>query len=1214
MKRTFLFTCLTSIILLCCQLYGETLLNNGNFMELDKNSLPADWDFSVSENAKVAIKIVPTAGHDSLNALKITNDSPLSPHVFGTIVQRAHLKKGLSYEVNFWIKGRNARAFYFTYGRTWENRFYCKDITGEWKKYSYVFTPEDAEFEDGGGCMIRFNTDDVSEEVLISDISMKELNSLREIPANSFQQEKVYIMTKSKAFSVSTKTIPENLNILKVPYDASRYSTGKMPEKEDLSLENALQYDDKGLIILAKVSDDRHFTNLGDGMWMGDSIQICIDQGGQFNIDKDSDDLEIGFSVHNGESQNWCWTLGRSLTPAEVEYSVSLLPDGYFVTARINWSFLSKIDISKKGFFSYNIIVNDNDNGSNREVAFLSRGIHDSKSCIDNIFCIPEEKASGALLKVEPEVSGDILEGKVVVNGNSLKDGQMKISLVDSSSKIQEYPIASSGKIPKDAFASADIRLDLKDLSPGRIHLSVKSGTNTIGACSFDRKDYFKECREALSEIKADYEKLSSMTTSLKDSGVSSSRLDSKMAISARQIKLLEKDIEKAQSPEEMNYYGRRGLRISQEMRDLLSLARSDITSLADKNSELKDKTYKYISSPRTMKDGFFEALTIDVNGMKDTRPIIFSGYLSFTGRNDIALYSAMGMNVMQMEIGPRSVVKGESPDGKLLCDVSEIRNSVLPVLENFDKNNMTLMFLLSPHYFPDWALKKYPELSRDYGFLKYEFDHPIARKIIEAYLRTTVEEIKNSPHAGAIHSLCITNEPIYKPSLKNQFTREKFTAYLKEKYGDAQRLNSVYGTSFKTIEEAVPGDNPLNDEKQRSVFYDFNIFKMKEFADWHSWMISIVKEIWPEVKVHAKEMIFDVWTDRYTLTSADPELFSKFSDLNGNDNIFFYKEGGWYGNWLSSSMNYSLQSSMKPVHIVNSENHIIVDRDEGKIPYDFIYTSLFQQFMHGCGSSTIWVWENSDYEMYVGRHDFVGDIYRRPMSILAASDATMDANRLSKEIRKFFNSKPQVAMLYSRTSNILSPAYQKSSEKIFTLLSFCGRKIGFLSEEQIQKRQFGDTKILFAADARYLEPETLAGLADFAKNGGAIISYGECFKSDAYGKPLKLDFKTEVLKDENTKPLLMKSIAVLLDGKLDKLPVSLSSNMANGLYGIEWREIPSSDGSFLLNAVNYNFEDVEVSCENPEGTKITNLIDGKNISGKFILKPAAPVVLKISR
>lgn len=1204
-KYTAKALCFAAALLSAGLLYSAELLKNENLSEADSDGSPDKWNFSAQNDAQAVFQLKPGAGKDSSNAIFISSKTPAKPHVYGQIYQKVQLEKDGVYKFSFWAKGEGS-GVKFIHGKTWKQRTGIRLSNNEWKQYSINIIPSKDELESDGSYAFRFLCEDLTPGIYISDIKLQHFNSLEKV---TDQKDNFYLVGRKEAKAA-----------MKLPYDAVHSSSLAMPDAKDLSATCSLSYDEKALYINVDVKDDKHYALSSEKMWMGDSIQISIDQGGEMTSSRDTNDIEFGFCSVNGKAESYSWDLGRPFNPDEVEYSVTESKDGYKLKAAMKWAYLKSVDINGKGFFSFNIIINEND-GQNRSVAFLNHGIHKFKSSEFNTICVLEGKSDAVFIRDNNNVSPENLRGTLYIAGSKLADGKLDARLEDKSGGKSVIPLTLSAKADPKAFYLSDIYLDLTKINPGAITLSFDNGKEKVSQTQLEIKDVFADAMNEYDAAKKEYSELKKNYEKLKKDGKDFWRLEAMDKIAERQMNLLAEDFKAAGSPEEKYYYGKRASVFIKELTELLNKFSAEL-NLAESDKSSSMPVYKYLDSKKSLVNGLFECETIDQTGKKSVRPVIFSGYGHF-GQviQDLPYFPSLQNNTIQFEKGPKSVVKGEKPDGTLMIDTKEITEGVLPALKKAKDNNVAVNFLLSPHYFPEWVLKKYPDVAEEglHGFVKFKYNHPKAMEVEEAYLKAVIPMLKNSEGASAIHSLCMTNEPNSPITLKSEFIKKRFAAYMEKKYGSIANLNSAWGSKFNSFYEAVPTDSPKRADG--AVFYEYHSFRMDDFADWHGWMASIIKGIWPEVKVHAKQMIWDVWSDRLLITGVDPERLAKYCDLNGNDSCFWYADtmwgvdNSWGLAWLDTSMNFALQSSFKPVQIVNSENHIITDRFTADVPYDAMYTAMFQQFMHGCATSNIWVWNNYTYQQYLNRHDFVGSIYRRPMCILAVSDAGVDANRVAYEIRDFLNYESDVALLYSPSSIIMNSEYGASCKKIYAALAFNGRKITFLSEKQLQKGEYRNVKMLVAAGATHLEPETYKALERFSKAGGKIVKFGNSFSFDAYSKPVKAEFAFKEINSSLRGPELTAEAGKVQNETIGTLPVKVNTERPEGLNGIEWRAIPSKGGAWLVNITNYNKDAVEVSFElNSSSCKVTDLVTGDVLGSTMKLNRWNPKVLKIEK
>ena len=101
-------------------------------------------------------------------------------------------------------------------------------------------------------------------------------------------------------------------------------------------------------------------------------------------------------------------------------------------------------------------------------------------------------------------------------------------------------------------------------------------------------------------------------------------------------------------------------------------------------------------------------------------------------------------------------------------------------MLDNAEKNNITVSVLISPHYFFDNIVNEY-NISARGGFFNYNINAPIARDIVEQYVRQLIPIIREYK---SVSNICITNEPqFWSDSAADNFYLEPWREYLKEVY-----------------------------------------------------------------------------------------------------------------------------------------------------------------------------------------------------------------------------------------------------------------------------------------------------------------------------------------------------------------------------------------------------------------------------------------------
>jgi len=496
--------------------------------------------------------------------------------------------------------------------------------------------------------------------------------------------------------------------------------------------------------------------------------------------------------------------------------------------------------------------------------------------------------------------------------------------------------------------------------------------------------------------------------------------------------------------------------------------------------------TKRYRTSKVTVDGLSFTGSRVDSYGHQDRGPVFLYGYGHFQQvRRDMSRWPGYGINLIQSaEFGPAEVFPSEDK-----VDLAPVK-MLIKTLDDAAKNNVRVDFLLSVHFFPQWALLKWPDLAKGGGgFLNYCIDAPEAKAIVEKYMRLVIPMIKDKP---ALNSICLTNEPMFNNTVNCDNTRSLWNAYLAKVFGDISALNHRYGTSYKSFDE-VPVGGCAKDPQ----FYDYCIFNNERFAGWHKWMADICHELAPNVPVHAKIMSTELNTD-FVSAGDDHELFGQYLDLNGNDCAMFPSgNDDWPQNhWLLDTA-YDMQRSFACKPIFNSENHIAPDGSTYYMGPERFRGTLWLGAIHGQSATTIWVWEHAmDNAM-----GLLGSIMDRPACVEAVGDTCLDLNRYAEEITALQNVKASIAIVYSLSSMIRNgKAHADAIMRAYQAMNPCGIKIDFISERQLAAGKGAQYKLIIVPAAQYLTDSAFDGIRRLPSSTRLLFT-GDSPSMDPYGK-----------------------------------------------------------------------------------------------------------------
>jgi len=558
----------------------------------------------------------------------------------------------------------------------------------------------------------------------------------------------------------------------------------------------------------------------------------------------------------------------------------------------------------------------------------------------------------------------------------------------------------------------------------------------------------------------------------------------------------------------------------------------------------------------------------------------------------------------------------GYSEDKEYVVSTQKIRADIEKVLQNAEEHDVAVNLLISPHYFPSWALAKWPELNvANNGFIKFSLFQTKAQEIIEDYLRALIPIVSQY---DSLHSITLSNESVYQ-SNKDAYALSAWHDYLEQIYGgQIDDLNGVYQSDYASFSEV-----PMPDNVTASVrSYDYVLFNQDYFARWHEWMAGIIHEMAPDLPVQAKIMGDPQGSLAW---GVDIERFSEFSQINGNDNWNYINEGP--KGFMEELSFYDLQASMKEAPVFNSEHHIIADGDSVYSPEQakHLRSVLWQSAVHGRSGSAIWVWERT-YDASSSRE---GSILHRPDVVAEAGKTNLDLNRLSREITAFQNERPQAAILQSVASGIFSGDYWNARLRSYEALSYSGYKAGFITEKQAAEGGLQAYRLLIVPAASRVDPATLSGIRTFVEQGGQVLLVGSHAleleprgaAQSAEDRGYVFDHAAKIHAETASAVQIRDALKPILNA-IDPLHVTLKETASGELpYNVEWRSV-DLDGRRMLNIVNYGDSPVAVEAFlGNDGTSgnsaisgFADLITGETLAGtELVLEPLTPYLLEFA-
>lgn len=584
--------------------------------------------------------------------------------------------------------------------------------------------------------------------------------------------------------------------------------------------------------------------------------------------------------------------------------------------------------------------------------------------------------------------------------------------------------------------------------------------------------------------------------------------------------------------------------------------------------------------------------------------PVFFTGFGHFSQvRADMEKWPNYGTNIIQIEVGPNSTLAEE---GKVN---DEPARDLLKLLNRAQKSGVCVNLLLSPHYVPAWVTDKMKNKSAS-AFLHYINRDPISHEMIKRHIAAIITPIKDHP---ALHSVCVANEPTVFGD-KSDYAVADWHSWLKNRHGDIKTLNSRWGTDYTSFDDVkLPYADGETEKSPMGRWLDCLRWNQEFMASWYQMLADDVHEIAPDLAVHMKVQTPTLLGYADLQGGNDPYLVGRVNDINGNDSVNWPSFGGgeFAQSWMTNARGEDLQRSMKDAPVFDSENHIIGDRDTRYIPSQIVRAALWQQAIHGQSATTIWVWERT----FDRNHDFAASIMHRPGCAEAVGIANYDMNRAANEITALQQAPAQVMILHDTSAMVYDgEPYDTCSKKAYMALDFCGVKIGYTSERQLEAGIVPSAPVVVVPYAMHLSDAAFKTLQAYKGRivilgGDDVLAYNEYDKKRSeIMNGERVTYTPSVTSEHDIRKMFLNK----LSGWGIVPRIMLIDEKFNPIWGVEWKEAKTAGGT-LVNLCNYLNEPISFRLSNNgKAAKAIDVLTGKNVNGNIKLQSLEVKLIKV--
>ena len=437
----------------------------------------------------------------------------------------------------------------------------------------------------------------------------------------------------------------------------------------------------------------------------------------------------------------------------------------------------------------------------------------------------------------------------------------------------------------------------------------------------------------------------------------------------------------------------------------------------------------------------------------------------------------------------------------------------------------MTVLWLFSFHYTPDWLWERHPDVRMKRhdgndgagGWIRMCLDHPGFRAEAGEFLTFIAGLL--GPHPATLGYLLwnephLTSEVCYHPH-----TVAAFRAWLRGRYDGEAALNAAWGTGYAAFDDvlpppprtgtawcemydrmvsrnmnagpgsAAPADNP-------ALWMDWMRFRQANFAAFWKWEADTLRAADPTALITSKIVPFDLYSSHGYGAGVNTETWTRdVLDVLGMD-LYSHLDENFLARWKCD--HFRSLSRNKPIW--HTEFNFTFTEQRGLATPEQWRTAFYYQLARGVNGFWNFMWSD---EMHHTVH-YKG--YR-------FAPVTHEIARLSGQIKALAPvlagmqpAPAQVAVLHSMTTVLaVSGDYAPTADQstMIDLLYRSHTPFDFVTEDMIRDGVLKRYRALVAVGVAALPDDVLEAIHGFTtEQGGHVFANARFAELDAHARP----------------------------------------------------------------------------------------------------------------
>ena len=431
------------------------------------------------------------------------------------------------------------------------------------------------------------------------------------------------------------------------------------------------------------------------------------------------------------------------------------------------------------------------------------------------------------------------------------------------------------------------------------------------------------------------------------------------------------------------------------------------------------------------------------------------------------------------------------------------------------------------------WMKTAHPDIEEGRrNFPRWDIDHPMIRTWVQQYVSELYPEAcaASGTHMARIHNLA--NEPHFAMREGgwaveygvSEHTKDKYQAWLEDKYTTVGNLNTAHGASyadFAAARNAFPfyttNSNPAKWGMPLSLrggplWYDVCRFNMDRVNEWFTFLADVIRTNDPGGWGCSIKLTGWSLTEPYRDGGLDLERLARLQGVLGSD----LNNASWRGrdvrnnhapwknhyamNWIEQAMCLDFYRSISPGKpFYDSEWHAL-DNDHKNLDLspEYVRAAMWLAMTHGCGILDTWVWgRESSGQFDTVNSEFVTEVLTQPRVLDTYGRTMRELNAHAASVLSVVPQNRQFFIYYTEDSAIQDGDYMSDLIAVYESLKLLNLPVGFTTPTQIVNLTTNHTVIV--PRTPFIAEASLAPLQAFP-GPVVLVDPANCFTKTEHG------------------------------------------------------------------------------------------------------------------